>query len=876
MKDERDTKNREATHPREVENAPGQRSLSYRVGDFGSFRKALLESLPTERDLRGYRPSAKGDLALAMLEWWAYLSDILTFYNERAANSSYLGTAPFDDEVARLVRLLGHRRQPGMGASATLAALVSAVRGMTLPEGMAIQSKPGPGEQPQIFELTEDVPAASGGAVPVDIVTHMPLIDVDSLLLKGTITSIKPGDWLLLTPAKSVTRQVGSAKGVINIPGATSKSKGVAKQKLSTAKALAGLLEQSTLDLFKKAKAGDISKGSADYQTLLGALTALLKSATTDVLLPLQVKSVAPEKDLRERPRTRIGLTAKITSLQGNLSQYQLLKGDSVLGLSPHAQTITALNELHLAARPPSMAVGEPIFIEDGPDTVTAAKVAKYFETVWNVPPEITGTVTAGDGTTQTTTLPMIVLHGVLQLETGARGETTYPSTKRVRYGFREVAALVEPELTGLVTVSELTLVPASSGAFPDRFKKNAKVLIEDATGVGALAVVDQVGASGEITVKPADSDEFSLTPPLRLLSNLFEVSRGATVAREVLGSGDASASGQSFELAKGPLTYFLPTEQGSGVERISTLTVYVNGVAWTEVSSFYGQASDAHVFVTREDASQKTWILFGDGVHGARLPTGTNNVVASYRYGSGKSAPAAGALTTLVSPRPGLVSVRNPVAAWGGADPESSSNMRKNATRAALALGRAVSADDYEAIAALVPGVSRARAAVAWDAAQQRALVTVWVYGATGIDKTVKMAIAAVADPNRPFLVKVAAPLQVALKITVLYDAATLPELVKKAVRKALLDEDTGIFGRTNTSIGAVIYKSRIHAACLVSGAVAIRDLSVTAKGAPSKVLMYTVSAGGMDAILDPGAERFISLDEADLDLRMEKAPNA
>ena len=36
---------------------------------------------------------APGDLGLQVLEWWAYLGDILTFYNERIANEGYLRTA---------------------------------------------------------------------------------------------------------------------------------------------------------------------------------------------------------------------------------------------------------------------------------------------------------------------------------------------------------------------------------------------------------------------------------------------------------------------------------------------------------------------------------------------------------------------------------------------------------------------------------------------------------------------------------------------------------------------------------------------------------------------------------------------------------------
>ena len=79
-----------------IANTPGLSSLQYRVGDFLTFRHQLLLPLPYEQELINWRPSAKGDLALQMVEWWAYLADILTFYNERIANQSYLRTADLD------------------------------------------------------------------------------------------------------------------------------------------------------------------------------------------------------------------------------------------------------------------------------------------------------------------------------------------------------------------------------------------------------------------------------------------------------------------------------------------------------------------------------------------------------------------------------------------------------------------------------------------------------------------------------------------------------------------------------------------------------------------------------------------------------------
>src|SRR5262249_55219646 len=159
----------------------------------------------------------------------------------------------------------------------------------------------------------------------------------------------------------------------------------------------------------------------------------------------------------------------------------------------------------------------------------------------------------------------------------------------------------------------------------------------------------------------------------------------------EILGSGDATNPAQSFHLKQSPVTYL---QQGAGFK--STISVTVGGQPWTEVASFYGQPPDATVFVTREDDDGSTRVTFGDGVNGARLPTGTNNVVATYRIGAGAASPAAGKLTVIAQSYPGLRAVLNPAAVGGGADADPPDKVRRYAPRSVLTFGRAVSVFDF------------------------------------------------------------------------------------------------------------------------------------------------------------------------------------
>jgi len=106
------------------------------------------------------------------------------------------------------------------------------------------------------------------------------------------------------------------------------------------------------------------------------------------------------------------------------------------------------------------------------------------------------------------------------------------------------------------------------------------------------------------------------------------------TVTGEVLGSGDASAANQSFKLKKKTLTHEASSTINKELWVASTLEVYVNGILWKEVPTFLGIGPSEQVFIVRQNDEGEATITFGDGRRGARLPTGTDNVVANYRYG--------------------------------------------------------------------------------------------------------------------------------------------------------------------------------------------------------------------------------------------------
>ena len=391
------------------------------------------------------------------------------------------------------------------------------------------------------------------------------------------------------------------------------------------------------------------------------------------------------------------------------------------------------------------------------------------------------------------------------------------PSKVVIRYGWKDLGMLIDPPLpgTGAIAAGALELQFTPSARFAPA--PGTSLLVQDANGDGAAANVDS-----PTTVRvPAPAP--ALTAPISALFNVLNVTRGQTVPSEVLGSGNAGILNQDFTLQNAPVTYLQDAASVSGDDYSSTVKVWVNGIQWKEVRSFYDQAADAQVFLTSEDEQRKTHVVFN-----GRLPTGANNVVASYRYGAGAPTPAPGTLTVVLQPQPGLAAIANPVAPGGGADADSPAKVRTLAPLSVMTFDRAVSLDDFRVIAATAPGVTRAAVAYMFDPASQRPVVTVWVGDDQGAVAAAQSAIAATCDPNRPPLVKPATQLTMTLSLTYLQDPRYQDATVLRALQTVLTDVDTGLFGINVIGIGQVFYASQIYAACLaVHGVMAIHDLS-------------------------------------------------
>lgn len=191
----------DAITPESTLNRPGLSALRFRVGRHPTFletMKARLVALP------GLTTRESDDASIALLDAWATVADVLTFYQERIANEGYLRTATERRSVLELARLVGYRLRPGVAASVYLAFVMENGAEGVIPQGTRAQSLPGPGETPQPFETSEAISARAVWNAMKPRLSRPQLIQKDVveakgyLYFKGTTTGLQVNAPLLI------------------------------------------------------------------------------------------------------------------------------------------------------------------------------------------------------------------------------------------------------------------------------------------------------------------------------------------------------------------------------------------------------------------------------------------------------------------------------------------------------------------------------------------------------------------------------------------------------------------------------------------------------------------------------------------------------
>ena len=158
--------------PFEIQNRAGLRELRYSTGTQAAFFESMLArlselggipggdesnhvSFPTLSHLSGRE---NDDPTIAMMDAWATVAHILSFYQERIANEAFLSTAVSPVSVEYLSKLVGFTPRPGLSSSVFLAFDVDETsKEVHIPKGTSAKSTPA-------WELAETAPATRHSA----------------------------------------------------------------------------------------------------------------------------------------------------------------------------------------------------------------------------------------------------------------------------------------------------------------------------------------------------------------------------------------------------------------------------------------------------------------------------------------------------------------------------------------------------------------------------------------------------------------------------------------------------------------------------------------------------------------------------------------
>lgn len=738
----------------------GLTDLPRQMAIFADWREALLDGVGGKALLSGWR-ARDNDLGLLYLEMAAYVLDLGAFYNAAHAHEGLLRTARLPASTRRLVGLLGYRPRPAVAAFADLAVSADGARDVTLPPGTAFRSEAAEGSPPQIFEL---------GAPAV----------IHPLRSRWPLAPVIPGHF-------------GTASG--------------------GAETLGGLL-------FKPGTI--VARPGAPLLIRIGS------SHVTRTLV-----SDTEHRGQDGQTYRRLTFDAAITIPAGAANaDVEVQVGSGVAQLWARNSLTTALSgaQLVLDGLRPEIQVGSKILLRRAGDIRWFSVTASAVVTPTLAPALVSAMKDKTGADAGSLTSPAI---------TGVATQLTLDAdiNGRKAAGAPDWTNATAPELSLIhhfTPAGRLVREPKSTAQAGDLFRLAGRprapltaanrLMLEDTDGRGALVTGAVDFASGAVTLDSGVAwPDRPLTPPLNLNGNVIQVSRGETVTGERLGRGDATASRLRLKLQKKPMTYLPGPTPGNDWGLTSTLTVWVGGLRWTEVPSFFGQADDAEVYCVEHDDEENTWVILGGG---ARPPTGAP-IVADYRFGAGARRPPAGGIRQLARPMPGLGSVRDPVGAYGGADREGQGQLRQMAPRSALLLGRAISVPDFEAAAASTPGVRAVRAEWRWSPDRQEPIVEVAFIGAAALAPVVRDQLRAMAEPSAPIDVIAATPVAKALSLQVEIDARYSAPAVLTQVRAALLGGPEALLAPEQLGVARALFQSLIFKVVLaVPGVLAVRDL--------------------------------------------------
>jgi hypothetical protein len=237
-----------------------------------------------------------------------------------------------------------------------------------------------------------------------------------------------------------------------------------------------------------------------------------------------------------------------------------------------------------------------------------------------------------------------------------------------------------------------------------------------------------------------------------------------------------------------------------------------------------------AEFVVETEDTA--AYLRFGDGTFGLR-PAPDTQFSATYRIGQGLPGNVGpDTLRHMVFTDPALVSsldspvivsVRNPLAAVGGLEPETIDSVRESAPYAFRVQDRAVTADDYGAMAKIADNtIQRAMGTFRWTGSWQTVFISVDPKGSetlpaktkTNIQQKMEYYRMAGHDVEVDAAIYVSLEIEMTICVTPGYFASDVElSLLDVLSNRVLPDGTKGVFYPDNFTFGQTVYLSRVYA---------------------------------------------------------------
>lgn len=812
-----------ALFPRAIFNRPALPEIDYRIGSYSSMREYLLDQLNKSLILSDWTHRGADDPGIAILEGAALVGDVLTFYQQLYANEAFLRTADWRESVSQLVQLTGYRLAPGVSGEAIFALKVKGEGKVSVPAGFGFKAQLEGQDKPDEFESSQTVnawphlsefnlycpprPAVNigNGLNRLELKAVGDAKDINTLVAQ----QINSGDRLMLLPDATMYDVTGASysdqaraeivivreveqlldRVVIHLEGELTVNRGNSVKAYLVDRTFHhfGYNSASTLNKYNGVEIEQESTNfERDIYTTDYGSGYYSRLSSTEMPLEQEVKDLALGSKL---------ICHGITSFDDDTGSSQVSRSNRRFTVVKTIEEIKT-NTLKWGHTEGSTSV-----------VIVDSKLIANNEILY-----------------ESADIRQMLFHEAISPELTLAAPTDWNSgdfseAKLQFYGsYRQLTALAQ---------RKLILMDAEAGQIQ---RVRVSDTLEDFKTALAISDKDeQHDWMWNITldVLPAFRREqfWPTAAKITVYGNLVEASQGKSEKQAVLGSGDNRQTFQTFKLPKSPLTYLLDESQTPA--QVPELQVYVDNILWQRVDNFFNRNKDEQVYVVREDEEGVSWIQFGDGKNGSRLPSGNNNVVALYRSGIG----ASGELKTDSKPQATgklkpLDKVYLPGEVVGGEQAETEVTAREAAPARLQSLDRMVSLADYEAETLAIPGVIKVRAD--WTAPSGTPLVRMVILTESGSQPALNKVRNTLKTYNRcrgaarfPILCVAGSLQYIALQIRAAYGANRRPEDIKSAIATALgiqtaddEDNEQGLFSLAQRRFGQNIHVSQVIAA--------------------------------------------------------------